>query len=254
MSLMKKIIRYFLHLFNIDLKIEKYNKPILIDVKQAGNGSQMEVYFNIIKNHCNFKVENFFEVGANYCQDSFYVNKYFGISEKNIYCFEPNPDIFKKIKNNQFNTYDFAISDKTGEASFNITNTDEYNNSGISSLKRNKTVGVKLIKKVIVKTITLKNFMSTKKIQSIDFLKVDAEGNDYKVIRGTGNRIKDIKIIQIETARKEIFEGEIVFDQLNRYMNDSKFSLVYYRLSSDNLSGDALYINDRFLNNRKDYL
>ena len=106
---MKKIIRYFLHLFNIDLKIEKYNKPILIDVKQAGNGSQMEVYFNIIKNHCNFKVENFFEVGANYCQDSLYVNKYFGISEKNIYCFEPNPDIFKKIKNNQFNTYDFAI-------------------------------------------------------------------------------------------------------------------------------------------------
>lgn len=253
MRLIKNIIRSIFHRLNLNLKIEKYNKPILIDSKQAGYGLQMQLYFSIIKNHCDFEIENFFEVGANYCQDSLYVNKYYNVFEKNIYCFEPNPDIFKTIKNNSFNTYDFALSDKAGSVLFNITNTNEENNSGISSLKINKTAGVKLKRQVTVRTETLKSFMSKNNIKSIDFLKIDAEGNDYEVILGIGNKIKDIKIIQIETARKKIFEGEKTFDELNRYMYDSKFSLVYYKLSSDNVSGDSLYINDRFLKDKKDY-
>jgi FkbM family methyltransferase len=253
MNIIKKIIRYIFNKFKLEFKLEKYYEPIYIDSKQAGNGLQMELYFRIIKTHCDFEIENFFEVGANYCQDSMFVKKHINVPEKNIYCFEPNPNIYKTIKNNKFNTYDIALSDREESLLFNITNTNDNENSGISSLKRNKTHGVIIKEKVIVKTTTLKKFMLKNNIKIIDFLKIDAEGNDYEVIKGIGDKIENVKIIQVETARKKIFEGEKIFDELNRYMYNSKFSLVYYRLSSDNVSGDALYINDRFLNDKKEY-
>ena len=242
--------------FSIEIFAKKFFKKIIMNKDQAGDGRSLVKYIKILKNHTDFELNNFFEVGANFCQDSFFVNKYMSIPKKNIFCFEPANHIYEKIKYNGLNVFKYAVSNYDGKANFNITNTDETKlplNSGISSLKRNRSENVIELGTEEVECIKLSTFIKNNYIENIDFLKIDAEGNDFEVLQGLEDKIKIVKVIQIECSLKPIFDGEVVFYDINNFLHKSKFSLVNFELSQDNVSADALFINNLFLKDRKLY-
>lgn len=109
------------------------------------------------------------------------------ISEYEIYMFEPNPYLFKKLVNNSkyvnCKKYDVAVSNKEGREIFwgCTRNKDSYG----STLERSKADRDKIISTdyVEVQTIDLSDFI-IKNFSNSDYiiLKLDIEGSEYDVL------------------------------------------------------------------------
>jgi len=54
-----------------------------------------------------------------------------------------------------------------------------------------------------VRCVTLQEIVAPRQISTIDFLKIDTEGNDYAVLKGLGERLEPeyVKVIYIEMSR-----------------------------------------------------
>lgn len=60
-----------------------------------------------------------------------------------------------------------------------------------------------------VMTTRLDTFMATYKIDHVDYLWVDAQGNDFNVLRSLGDRIRDVKKGQVEAAyHVDLYDNE----------------------------------------------
>ena len=57
---------------------------------------------------------------------------------------------------------------------------------------------LRTVDKVTVGTIRLDTFLNLAEIQTVDYLKIDAQGMDLEVVRSAGNRLKDIHRICLE--------------------------------------------------------
>ncbi len=80
----------------------------------------------------------------------------------------------------------------------------------------------------IFPTVRLDTFMHFMNIQSVDYLKVDAQGNDLSVVRSAGDRIKDIKKVRMEVQVTDlpVYEGAGTKDEMLAYMAENGFQLV----------------------------
>ena len=146
------------------------------------------------------------------------------ILKNNINCkilmFEPQIEIFKKLKNQYQNkknvlAFNYAISNKNGFSKLYINKHDLTSTLSKFNLK-NKYLNYKaklfnsslkeMTKRIeIVKTRTLKKITSEKKIKKIDLLKIDTEGHELEVLQGLGKKINMIKYILIEFHQDSIF-------------------------------------------------
>ena len=141
----------------------------------------------------------FVDIGANAGIYSFTLSKIVGQQGK-VYAFEPDPRNYKllekSIKANSINNiivYPIAVSDKTGQAKFNLD--IDSSQSSLIELENRKRVCYKSIK---VPTISLDDFVSKKNIKKINLIKIDVEGGEPLVVKGMENTIKnnpDLKII-----------------------------------------------------------
>jgi FkbM family methyltransferase len=188
--------------------------------KIAKSIRKTKIYFlkdNILKNYKYnldyifcwmdiFKFNNpvILDIGANIGLYSLYYKiKY---PDSKIFSFEPQKNIFSIIKKNirlnnlkNIHTFNIAISNKISWGKLSIPKKNIHErykkniNHGLFSLQtRNKD-----FKKC--KLNTLDNFFSEKKIKKIDFIKIDTEGHEKKVLLGAINLIKKFSpIIQLE--------------------------------------------------------
>lgn len=113
-----------------------------------------------------------------------------------VYSFEPVPENFKLLcenirLNNCQNIFCFqkAISDKEGEE---IIFLNPHNVGGHSLLV--DFCGEKLS----ISTVTLENVIKKEKIEKIDFLKIDCEGMEYRILLSSKNCLRKISKIALE--------------------------------------------------------
>ena len=78
-------------------------------------------------------------------------------------------------------------------------------------------------------TIRLDTFMKLADIRSIDYLKVDAEGVDLRVVQSVCGRLKDIKriMLEVDVVPDRLYEGAPGRDQVMEFMTKSGFELVH---------------------------
>jgi Methyltransferase FkbM domain len=88
---------------------------------------------------------------------------------------------------------------------------------------------------VVVQTIRLDTFMKFADLRYIDYLKVDAEGADLRVVQSAGDRLKDIRKIKLEvdTAPARLYEGAPSHDEVVTYMADRGFNLTHMEAQND---------------------
>jgi len=173
---------------------------------------------------------------------------------KKIYAFEPQENIFQ-ILDNEFkndkkikkfkNAIDCKISKKTLFINkLSSTSTLSKINEKSSFLKfKNILTNSKdnFIDKYKVKTITLDNFLKNKNLKNA-LLKIDVEGNEYNVLKGTDKMIKNIDFILIE---KQFFSLHKDYDYTlsHNFLLKKKFKLVKnFKFPLFNFE-DKLYIN-----------
>lgn len=158
-----------------------------------------EIFFRKIYNPEGFEIKDsdiVIDVGAHI--GSFTIYAAINTKEGQIFSFEPVKENYFLLKKNiELNgiknvyIHNLSITDKTGKDYIHISD----NNTGICShiLKGSKT------KKEIVNTTTLTSIIKNYKLKKIDFLKIDAEGSEYDILRSLpGSIIKKILKIVIE--------------------------------------------------------
>jgi FkbM family methyltransferase len=197
-------------------------------------GDEIKIIKFLIK---NFKENDiFYDVGANYGFYTCLAQEF--IIDGEIHAFEPNPKIFRLLKENARldifkNTFlnEVALSDKTGETEFFDREISRH--SGSSSLiKHQHFLKYKVIK---VKTATLDDYISNHKPPTI--MKIDVERGEPLVLKGGLGLIKKYN----PTIIMEFFP-----DDLHREAVNILFNSGYRAFKVDN-DGNLSIVNEQNL-------
>jgi len=91
----------------------------------------------------------------------------------------------------------------------------------------NFRLGVK-IKNVKSETnsITLDKYFETKAIKGGVFLKIDTEGAEGLVLKGAQKTLSKIAIIHIETYFKKVYKGQLLFEQIYKFLTSHGFTYL----------------------------
>jgi FkbM family methyltransferase len=136
-----------------------------------------------------------------------------------------------------------AVSNKIKKIKFYETN---LNGSGsllkVGNLSK-KNYNTKQEESFFVNTTTLDSVLKNK----IDVLQIDVQGTELDVLKGAVRILKNTKAIFTEMSiKQDLYIDSVTFDKLNFFLGKHNFKLVLLGTSFD-LTGNALYINNKFL-------
>lgn len=134
-------------------------------------------------------IDIIFDVGCRDCSA-------FTSLEKEVHYFDPRVDFIKTLKNQPNNNTKSIFN------TFGLSDTDEiieYNTSFESFFDRSSTIGNRNNNfKVMLEVKNAKDYIIKNNIINIDFLKIDTEGFEFKVLKGFKDSLNIVKIIQFE--------------------------------------------------------
>ena len=245
----------------------KGNKKIF-DINQID-----DVFFNRKKTLENIfkdtnKVLNIFDVGANTGQSlkefkDLFVNSI-------VHCFEPDVDSYKTL---QENNYQNVIYNNVGVGSKKETKIFySYSLSSINSflpINQSSTVFIEKVHEKInkalegkettseIKLIKLDSYCKKKKLENIDILKIDVQGYEKKVLKGSKKLLTNssISVIVLEINFDEMYgKGSSFYDIESKLIPHGyklwDISHIYKDLKINRTNWvDVIYVNEIFINN-----
>ncbi len=162
----------------------------------------------------NFRVKNILEIGAFDATDSYKLASEFCVPHEHVFVVEPNPEQHAEIeaKYPRMRLIKKAIADKAGTVPFYAYNTDGKDEEGAraSSSSKERTDQAMLSNPIVynIEAITGETLLKECGLDHVSILKIDVEGTAYEVIRGFGETLEKIDVIQIETDLEPICEGQ----------------------------------------------
>jgi FkbM family methyltransferase len=147
-----------------------------------------------------------------------------------IHSFEPSPSTFIELEENVRGLENVRLvnagigSDKATRVLF------ESSNSAWSSFLQPTIRGAKdsIVGETEIAVITLDDYCRSARIDRIDLLKIDTQGYELEVLRGSAGLIAEsrIRLIYLEMAFWDLYEGRPPFDVLYRALLGHGFRLV----------------------------
>ena len=207
----------------------------------------------------NLNLNLFLDIGSHLGTYSDLILKEF--DNCNIYMFEPQVKIFKKIKikyknKKNIKVFNCAISDKNSFKKIYINKHDLTSSLSPISVKNNTYYKLKsklfgttssgmIVKNLKVKTLTLNKILKLNKIKKIDLAKIDTEGHEYEVLKGLQSSIKNINYILIEFRNDKIYQS---YDakKIHNYLKKNNFVLKEIYKFPLTKWEDRFYSNKRF--------
>ena len=201
-----------------------------------------------------------FDIGGCEGEESIRYSRLF--PNASVFVFEPLPKnqerILLNLKNynaQKISLTPIAVSDNKGVSQFFVSsghpdkvkeNIDwDFGNKSSSLLPPDKhletTPWVKFNEIIDVQTDTLFNFLSENNISKIDFVHMDVQGAELKVLRGAGSYLKNIRAIWLEVSDITLYKNQPIKQQIEDFMVDNGFLLVKSTLEGS--VGDQLYLN-----------
>ena len=184
--------------------------------------------FNLIRSLLNINPSVLVDVGVDMGNYSDELIKNY--PNATIYLFEPQKYLYNLLKNkysskNKVKLYNLALDENEGETTLikGFEGDGEASIYNRKYLKNNKKIQEK------VKRNRLDNIIVN---QKIDFVKIDVEGNEMKVLYGMEKIIYNIKVIQIEFGGTWI-DSRFFYRDMYDYFKKNNFDL--YRIAPNNL-------------------
>jgi len=169
-----------------------------------------------------------FDVGANVGDYTLALKKKF--TGSTIFAFEPHPGNYTKLSNTKesyIKLYNVGLGEKSGNFFlYDVANADGTPKASLFeealSLTENEET-----KKIEITITTLDEFTKLNKIDFIDFMKIDTEGNELSVLKGASNMLREKRIgfIQFEFNEMNTI-SRIFFRDFTNLLEDYEF----YRL------------------------
>lgn len=200
-----------------------------------------------------------FEVGACQGEDTAIYAQSFPRST--IYAFEPLPENYTVLQKvmatmgERGKPFQLALSDTKGEVEFHVSSgvnqVDETRredcvsrSSSLLSPLQSKPASLewlKFNKSIKVSTDTLDNFCAAQAIRYIDFMHMDVQGAELKVLAGASRMLPHIGAIWMEVAFEPTYEGQPLDSETTSWMKKRGFRKIYQ--VSYGSEGDALFYN-----------
>ena len=144
----------------------------------------------------------FIDVGANVGSFLYYLE--YHLFPENIYAFEPNKGLYRRLKRlfPKINFYNIALSNENTTATFKIPmmNGETIHSRGTLQTDLKEEGEQKTILQ-IVKVMSLDEWAFLNNIPQIDFIKIDVEGNEHLTLKGAEQTIKKYRptlMVEIE--------------------------------------------------------
>lgn len=191
---------------SVKIKIKKNGSKFDLFISDNGDiDSLSEIFLNEeYKFQAEISPKIIFDVGSNAGISAIYFSLQYPGAK--IYCFEPSPQVFNKLKNNviQFGNifvFNAAVTGKDGRELFYIS---PYNSlfSSLIQVLPNQTA-------IEIEGKTLDSLMAELMIEKIDLLKFDIEGAELEVFKNFKN-----------ISRVKNLIGELHLDLINGEKND----------------------------------
>ncbi len=176
----------------------------------------------------------FFDAGANVGNYSAKLHKAF--PQAQIYAFEPHPKTFEKLQQKlgsiqNVHLFNLGLNSEAGTTQ--LTSMSESGSShdsiyaGVANLEKR---GTQLT--IDISLATIDEIAQEYTISSIDFLKIDTEGNELNILKGAEKQLErhNIKVIQFEFNSMNVYSRVFLRDF---YELLTDFSI--YRLDSESL-------------------
>ncbi len=157
-----------------------------------------------------------FDVGAN---NGGHTNKFLSRGDVKVYAFEPTLELQSYLQNKFKNNDNFflipnAVDIVNGFKYFNVAGTNDWGCSSlyefaddIDKIWPNRP-DFHFTDRYKVVTIRLDTFCVIHNINQIDFLHIDAQGNDFNVLKSLGDKINLVKAGECEAAYKvNLYKG-----------------------------------------------
>jgi FkbM family methyltransferase len=172
-----------------------FNKKIQVDPLEV---EKEENTFYIKNIH---KGDVIFDIGANVGELSILFSKFTG-NNGTVHAFEPTPETFKRLTNivlstnrNNIILNNFVVSEKDGFETLNIYDVDHSGWNTMANRDLQKYgVNINSPEKIQLPSIKIDTYCKQNNIPCIDLLKIDVEGAEINVLRGSSEMFKKRKI------------------------------------------------------------
>jgi FkbM family methyltransferase len=195
-----------------------------------------------------------FEFGSRYGEDTIELATL--NPDAMVYAFECNPNTVLECRNNlkDFSNVHFtnsAVGNIDGEIDFfaidksnTISDWIDGNQGASSLLKASSSYQVEKYSQLKHKVpiLRLKTFLEERDIPEISLLWMDVQGAEKMVFEGLGDCIKNVRLIHLEVEFKEIYIGQPLFSEINKFLNINNFTLLGFT-TFGKTSADAVYLN-----------
>ena len=195
---------------------------------------------------------NIIDIGANTGQSIERFEKIFDISK--IYSIEPSKYAFNKLEQNYNHKknvylYNHAIGNLNKKKFF-----FDYKDNVLSSFnKLNKKNKLKnKFKKQIVNVSTLDHFCKKHKLKNVHILKIDTQGNETEVLKGStlSLRMGVFKVIELEIIMGDYYEKYSNFYEIEKYLVNNNYRFLAIDKKINFFNDRRLYCNALYI--RKD--
>lgn len=201
---------------------EKLTGRMIVSSFPFGN----DPFNDIRKLFKNYQFDVIFDIGANEGQTALKLIKKF--PESNIWSFEPSHETFEILKNSteafkNIQVFNMAVGEKNGEARLIHSSSSDRNymeNMDEHTDHENKSFEV-------VEMETLTRFCENNSVKHINYLKVDTEGYDLKVLLSAENMLinKSIDFIEVEVGMNVTNTFHVPFEDVKQYLEANKYYL-----------------------------
>jgi FkbM family methyltransferase len=199
-----------------------------------------------------------FEIGA--CEGEHTAGYARAFPRAKLYLFEPLPanggKIAAMLRKESWMTAEFfplALSDQAGEAEFHVSSSPDAKHrseanksSSLMQPRVQRPEGLEWLdfqESIKVKTDTLDAFCHRQLIRTIDFIHMDVQGAELKVLAGAEAMLPRIRAIWMEVAFEPSYESQPLEPETTRWMAARGFRKIHQ--VSYGPEGDALYYNLR---------
>jgi FkbM family methyltransferase len=183
-----------------------------------------DVFIDIRRYLPNLEVNTVFDVGA-------YIGKVAKMFAKNfpkasVYCFEPVPKVYQSLitnthQNSQIRCFLLALSDAKsagrmrrveGSALFTLEDSDK-SGAGVNDV----------IEEVLISTLDL--FCLENDVTRINYLKIDAGGHDFSVLKGAQNLFaqKAIDVVEVEAGMNPDSKIFSRFEEMKLFLEERDY-------------------------------
>jgi FkbM family methyltransferase len=197
-------------------------------------------------------IKTVLDVGANSGQFAEFVHKI--LPQANIYSFEPLTNPFKKLEMLKkeipfLHCYQFAIGSENGEMDMHL---NEFSpSSSLLSMTELHSSTFPYTKNSVLQKVpvrTLDSLLSEFKLDKNILLKIDVQGFEMEVLKGSKELLDKISILIVETSFQELYKDQPLFHEVYKYLVDKNF--IYHgnfdqmlsTINGEVLQSDAIFI------------